>query len=153
MKRFDIYFVGVLVVLCVWFIRTCEKQPSVDMKPLEQRIESLRNAINNRDTFIVHRDTVIRQTNRIKELTREYYTKIDTVLKLQICDTLAVACDSLANRYREQDSVFRAQIFDYKQLVSKQDSSIELLKKQRTRRFIAGFGVGFATGLIVPRTR
>ena len=153
MKRFDIYFVGVLVVLCVWFIRTCEKQPSVDMKPLEQRIESLRNAINNRDTFIVHRDTVIRQTNRIKELTREYYTKIDTVLKLQICDTLAVACDSLADRYREQDSVFRAQIFDYKQLVSKQDSSIELLKKQRTRRFIAGFGVGFATGLIVPRTR
>lgn len=153
MKRFDIYFVGVLVVLCVWFIRTCEKHPSVDMKPLEQRIESLRNAINNRDTLIVHRDTVIRQTNRIKELTREYYTKIDTVLKLQICDTLAVACDSLADRYREQDSVFRAQIFDYKQLVSKQDSSIELLKKRSTRRFIAGFGVGFATGLIVPRIR
>ena len=153
MKRFDIYLVGVLVVLCVWFIRTCEKQPSVDMKPLEQRIESLRNAINNRDTLIVHRDTVIRQTNRIKELTREYITHVDTVLKLQICDTLAVACDSLADRYREQDSVFRAQIFDYRQLVSKQDSSIELLKKQRTRRFIAGFGVGFATGLIVPRTR
>jgi hypothetical protein len=123
------------------------------MKPLEQRIESLRNAINNRDTLIVHRDTVIRQTSRIKELTREYYTKIDTVLKLQICDTLAVACDSLADRYREQDSVFRAQIFDYRHLVSKQDSSIELLKKQRTRRFIAGFGVGFATGLIVPRIR
>ena len=153
MKRFDIYFAGVLVVLCVWFIRTCEKQPSVDMKPLEQRIESLRNAINNRDTLIVHRDTVIKQTSRIKELTREYITHVDTVLKLQICDTLAVACDSLADRYREQDSVFRAQIFDYKQLVSKQDSSIDLLKKQRTRRFIAGFGAGFATGLIVPRSR
>jgi hypothetical protein len=153
MKRFDIYLAGVLVVICVWFIRTCEKQPIVDMKPLEQRIESLRNAINNRDTLIVHRDTVIRQTNRIKELTREYITHIDTVLKLQICDTLAVACDSLADRYRTQDSVFRAQIFDYRQLISKQDSSIELLKKQSTRRFIAGFGVGFATGLIVPRTR
>jgi hypothetical protein len=153
MKRFDIYLAGVLVVLCVWFIRTCEKQPSVDMKPLEQQIDSLRDAINKRDTLIVHRDTVIKQTSRIKELTREYYTKIDTVLKLQICDTLAVACDSLADRYRKQDSVFREQIFDYRQLVSKQDSSIQLLKKQRTRRFIAGFGAGFATGLIVPRTR
>jgi hypothetical protein len=153
MKRFDIYFVGVLVVLCVWFIRSCEGPQPTDLTPLKDQIDSLRNAINKRDTLIVHRDTVIRQTSRIKELTREYYTKIDTVLKLQICDTLAVACDSLADRYREQDSVFRAQIFDYRQLVSKQDSSIELLKKQRTRRFIAGFSAGFATGLIVPRTR
>jgi hypothetical protein len=153
MKRFDVYFVGVLVVLCVWFIRSCEDNKRVDLSGIEQRIDSIKRAINSRDTLIIHRDTVIKQTSRIKELTREYYTKIDTVLKLQICDTLAVACDSLADRYREQDSVFRAQIFDYTHLVSKQDSSIELLKKQRTRRFIAGFGVGFATGLIVPRIR
>lgn len=93
--------------------------------------DTIRERIINRDTLLISRDTVIYRTKEVKNLITEYRIETDTVLKIQICDSMAVKCDSLADQFVRQDSIHREQIFDYKLLVSVQDSLLKVKPKRR----------------------
>ncbi len=64
-----------------------------------------REVIVKYDTLILHRDTVIEHVERLQSMIVKYQTITDTVTKLQMCDTIVVKCDSLAEQYRQQDSL------------------------------------------------
>lgn len=105
--------------------------------------DTIRERIINRDTLLISRDTVIYRTKEVKNLITEYRIETDTVLKIQICDSMAVKCDSLADQYKRQDSIFREQIVDYALLVSVQDTAIksqesEIKKLRRRNRILIG---------------
>lgn len=154
MKRIDIYLVGVVLACIILFTKQCDTTPPVDNSELIKRIDSLKNNIRHRDTLIISRDTVINNVRNIKETIKEYYTTTDTVEKIVICDSLVKSCDSLASQYLQQDSIFRAQIYDYRTLVETQDSVITILKTDIDRAKRKGnikAGISFAAGFVAGR--
>ena len=145
MKLHDYLFILALFGLLFFFIRTSQNddQQSTDITPLQHQIDSLKGVISGRDSLIIQRDSVIRVTTRTKEIIREYHNTTDTITKLILCDSLAIACDSMADQYQRQDSIFRLQITDLKQVISKQDTVIQgqtlkLKKAQRTNHILIG---------------
>lgn len=93
--------------------------------------DTIREQIVQRDSFLIPFEVVKDRTHEVKTIIKEYYTETDTVLKIQICDSMAVKCDSLASQFNRQDSIFREQIVDYKLLVAVQDSMIKAKPKRR----------------------
>ena len=111
-----------------------------------------REVIVKYDTLILHRDTVIEHVERLQSMIVKYQTITDTVTKLQMCDTIVVKCDSLADQYRQQDSVHREYVNDLQVIVSdKATENAKLQKKSRRKTaviaalsgIIAGFTVNF----------
>lgn len=96
---------------------------------MSHKIDSMMNVINSRDTLIVSRDTVIYRTNKVKEIIKEYATTTDTIIKIKLCDSLAIRCDSIASQYSRNDSLFREQVKSYKNIVSAKDSIINNQQK------------------------
>lgn len=111
-----------------------------------------REVIVKYDTLILHRDTVIEHVERLQSMIVKYQTITDTVTKLQMCDTIVVKCDSLAEQYRQQDSIHREYVNDLQVIVSdKATENAKLQKKNRRKNaviaalsgIIAGFTVNF----------
>ncbi len=111
-----------------------------------------REVIVKYDTLILHRDTVIEHVERLQSMIVKYQTITDTVTKLQMCDTIVVKCDSLAEQYRQQDSLHREYVNDLQVIVSdKATENAKLQKKNRRKTaviaalsgIIAGFTVNF----------
>ena len=111
-----------------------------------------REVIVKYDTLILHRDTVIQHVERLQSMIVKYQTITDTVTKLQMCDTIVVKCDSLAEQYRQQDSLHREYVNDLQVIVSdKATENAKLQKKNRQKTaviaalsgIIAGFTVNF----------
>lgn len=111
-----------------------------------------REVIVKYDTLILHRDTVIQHVERLQSMIVKYQTITDTITKLQMCDTIVVKCDSLAEQYRQQDSVHREYVNDLQVIVSdKATENAKLQKKNRRKTaviaalsgIIAGFTVNF----------
>ena len=114
----------VLAVIGLYF-RSCG-----DVVPVG-KVDTILQRIEYRDTLLIERDTVVYRTREVKNLITEYRTETDTVVKLQICDSLAVKCDSLADQFNRQDSIYREQISDYRRVVGVQDSIIKSKPKRR----------------------
>lgn len=106
-----------------------EPNDSYVIQKMSSKIDSMMNVIKSRDTLIVSRDTVVYRTNKIKEIIKEYSTTTDTIIKIKLCDTLAVKCDSIASQYSRNDSLFREQVKSYKSIVSAKDSIINNQQK------------------------
>lgn len=111
-----------------------------------------REVIVKYDTLILHRDTVIEHVERLQSMIVKYKTITDTVTKLQMCDTIVVKCDSLADQYRQQDSLHREYVNELQVIVSdKATENAKLQKKNRRKTaviaalsgIIAGFTVNF----------
>lgn len=118
---------------------------------VEVRVE--REVIVKYDTLVLHRDTVIEHVERLQSMIVKYETITDTVMKLQMCDTIVVKCDSLAEQYRQQDSLHREYVNDLQVIVSdKANENAKLQKKNRRKTaviaaltgIIAGFTVNFS---------
>ena len=111
-----------------------------------------REVIVKYDTLILHRDTLIQHVERLQSMIVKYQTITDTITKLQMCDTIVVKCDSLAEQYRQQDSLHRDYVNDLQVIVSdKATENAKLQKKNRRKTaviaalsgIIAGFTVNF----------
>lgn len=122
-------FLLIVVGACiaVLFMDRCNGRQSVD----NSKVDSIKVEIQKRDSLIISRDTVIYRVKEVKTLITEYRIETDTVLKLIKCDSLAIACDSMASQFSRQDSLFREQITDYKAIVSVQDSLLKIKPKRR----------------------
>lgn len=113
------------VFLIGMFADRCNPEPKVFVTELvgqEHREEIVRI-----DSILIPRDSVENGTRIVNNIVIEYRTTTDTLYKLQLCDSLATACDSLANQYNRQDSLFRLQIESYSNLVNDLDSANALL--------------------------
>lgn len=99
----------------------------------------LKEAVSRRDTILERsHDTVVYRIREVHETIRDYRLVHDTLLKLQICDSLVEDCETLAAECEENDSLHRAQEKDLKKIISKQDTIITVqateivsLKKKR----------------------
>lgn len=126
MKNLNSVLIVILIAaVCGLYFRSCGNDSPVLVA------DTIRERIEHRDSFLIERDTVVYRVREVKNLITEYRTETDTVIKIQLCDSLAVKCDSLASQFSRQDSVYREQISDYKLLVSVQDSIIKLKPKRR----------------------
>lgn len=90
----------------------------------QHRIDSIMNQINWRDTILISRDSVVYRTAVLRETLRDYRLIHDTLQKIILCDSIVIACDSLASQFNRQDSIYREQIHDYSTIVANQDSVI-----------------------------
>lgn len=111
-----------------------------------------REVIVKYDTLILHRDTVIEHVERLQSMIVKYQTITDTVTKLQMCDTIVVKCDSLAEQYRQQDSIHREYVTELGLINAQNVTELGQLKKKNRRKnaviaalsgIIAGFTVNF----------
>jgi hypothetical protein len=112
-----------------------------------------REVIVKYDTLILHRDTVIEHVERLQSMIVKYQTITDTVTKLQMCDTIVVKCDSLAEQYRQQDSLHREYVNDLQVIVSdKATENAKLQKKNRRKTAViaalSGIIAGFTVNLL-----
>lgn len=123
----SILLFAVLAVAVVLLWRSCSRSEI----PVNSKVDTLIREIEHRDTLLIERDSVVYRTERIRETVKEYRLTSDTITKLILCDSLAVACDSLAVQFSRQDSLYREQIVDYKAIVSLQDSIIKAKPKRR----------------------
>lgn len=108
----------------------------------EVKIDSLEKSIRHRDTIIVPRDTVIYRTKKIKEVIVEYVNTKDTIVKIAMCDSMAVRCDSISSQYSRNDSLFRQQVYEYQQIIVLKDTIINdqkntIAKLSRRVKFVA----------------
>ena len=126
MNKTSVGLIAVLIGIIVWLslTKSCSAPVSTSNDIWQHRIDSLLQTIDGRDTLLIRRDTVIYVTNTIHRLTTDYRNTTDTVTKLILCDSIMVACDSMAYQYSRQDSIFREQVSDLKLVVSTQDSAI-----------------------------
>ena len=109
---------------------------------IESRVDSLMKSIHARDTIIVPRDTVIYRTKKVKEIMLQYVNTKDTIVKVALCDSLVVRCDSIASQYSRNDSLFRQQVSDYKDVIASKDTIINnqkntIAKLNRRVKFVA----------------
>lgn len=119
---------------------------------VEVRVE--RDVIVKYDTLILHRDTVIEHVERLQSMIVKYQTITDTVTKLQMCDTIVVKCDSLAEQYRQQDSIHREYVTELGLINAQNVTELGQLKKKNRRKnaIIAAFS-GIITGFLVNYSR
>lgn len=111
-----------------------------------------REVIVKYDTLILHRDTVIQHTEKLQSMIVKYQTITDTITKLQLCDTIVVKCDSLAEQYRQQDSLHREYVEELGLINAQNVTELGKLKKKNRRKnaiiaafsgLIAGFTVNY----------
>lgn len=111
-----------------------------------------REVIVKYDTLILHRDTVIEHVERLQSMIVKYQTITDTITKLQMCDTIVVKCDSLAEQYRKQDSLHREYVTELGLINAQNVTELGQLKKKNRRKnaviaalsgIVAGFTVNF----------
>ena len=111
-----------------------------------------REVIVKYDTLILHRDTVIEHVERLQSMIVKYQTITDTVTKLQMCDTIVVKCDSLAEQYRQQDSLHREYVTELGLINAQNVAELGQVQKKNRRKtaviatlsgIIAGFTVNF----------
>lgn len=111
-----------------------------------------REVIVKYDTVILHRDTVIEHVERLQSMIVKYETITDTITKLQMCDTIIVKCDSLAEQYRQQDSLHREYVTELGLINAQNVTELGQLKKKNRRKnaviaalsgIVAGFTVNF----------
>ena len=111
-----------------------------------------REVIVKYDTIILHRDTVIEHVERLQSMIVKYQTIKDTVTKLQMCDTIVVKCDSLAEQYRQQDSLHREYVTELGLINAQNVTELGQLQKKNRRKnaviaalsgLIAGFTVNY----------
>jgi hypothetical protein len=126
---------------------------------LIEKNNKLMEQINHRDhQLTANHDTIIYRTKEVKNIIVEYRTIRDTVLKLQACDSLAVQCEALADKCRENDSLHFKQEYDLKKVIANKDTIISIqsseiasLKKNKRRLTIglAATTTALITSLIV----
>lgn len=111
-----------------------------------------REVIVKYDTLILHRDTVIEHVERLQSMIVKYQTITDTITKLQMCDTIVVKCDSLAEQYRQQDSLHREYVTELGLINAQNVTELGQIKKKNRGKnaviaalsgIIAGFTVNF----------
>ena len=82
----------------------------------------------------------------------KYQTITDTITKLQMCDTIVVKCDSLAEQYRRQDSLHREYVTELGLINAQNVAELQQVQKKNRRKtaviaalsgIIAGFTVNF----------
>ena len=153
MSKTSVGLIAVLIGIIVWLSlqKSCSAPVSTSNDVWQHRIDSLLQSIDGRDTLLISRDSVIYRTTKTKELITEYRYTSDTVTKIVLCDSIVVACDSLADQFVRQDSVFREQVSDLKLVVITQDSVIvdqsgQIKKLKRNNRILIGLSV--ALGVI-----
>lgn len=117
-------------------------KPSDPTSAMSLKVDSMMKIISSRDSLIVTRDTVVYRVNKTKEIIREYINTKDTVVKIKLCDSLAVRCDSIASQYSRNDSLFRQQIASYVHIISIKDTIInnqnkDIAKLNRRVKFVA----------------
>lgn len=139
-------FTLIAIIVCAVLlshIKSCSEPVTKPDEAWQHRIDSLLQNVSGRDTLLIRRDTVIFVTNTIHRMSTDYRNTTDTITKLILCDSIVVACDSLAYQFNRQDSVWREQVSDLKQVVSIQDTVIqsqsgEIKKLKRRNRFLIG---------------
>jgi len=153
MSKTSVGLIAVLIGIIVWLSlqKSCSAPVSTSNDVWQHRIDSLLQTIDGRDTLLISRDSVIYRTTKTKELITEYRYTSDTVTKIILCDSIVVSCDSLADQFVRQDSVFREQVSDLKLVVITQDSVIvdqsgTIKKLKRNNRILIGLSV--ALGVI-----
>lgn len=153
MSKTSVITIIALVGAVVWLslAKSCSAPVSTSNEDRWHRLDSLMQSVAIRDTLLIRRDTVIYVTNTIHRLTTDYRNTTDTVTKLILCDSIVVACDSMAYQYNRQDSIFREQVSDLKLVVVTQDSVIvdqsgQIKKLKRNNRILIGLSV--ALGII-----
>jgi hypothetical protein len=153
MSKTSVGLIAVLIGIIVWLSlqKSCSSPVSTSNDVWQHRIDSLLQTIDGRDTLLISSDSVIYRTTKTKELITEYRYTSDTVTKIVLCDSIVVACDSLADQFVRQDSIFREQVSDLKLVVVTQDSVIvdqsgTIKKLKRNNRILIGLSV--ALGVI-----
>jgi hypothetical protein len=78
----------------------------------------------------------------VKEIVLQYVNTKDTIVKVALCDSLVVRCDSIASQYSRNDSLFRQQVSDYKDVIASKDTIINnqkntIAKLNRRVKFVA----------------
>ena len=153
MNKTSVITIIALVGAVVWLslAKSCSAPVSTSNDVWQHRIDSLLQTIDGRDTLLISSDSVIYRTTKTKELITEYRYTSDTVTKIVLCDSIVVACDSLADQFVRQDSIFREQVSDLKLVVVTQDSVIvdqsgQIKKLKRNNRILIGLSV--ALGVI-----
>tara|TARA_R110000822_G_scaffold72922_3_gene175279 strand:- start:9459 stop:9932 length:474 start_codon:yes stop_codon:yes gene_type:complete len=153
MSKTSVGLIAVLIGIIVWLSlqKSCSAPVSTSNDVWHHRIDSLLQTIEGRDTLLISSDSVIYRTTKTKELITEYRYTSDTVTKIVLCDSIVVACDSLADQFVRQDSIFREQVSDLKLVVVTQDSVIldqsgTIKKLKRNNRILIGLSV--ALGVI-----
>jgi hypothetical protein len=111
-------------------------------------------SIEARDTIIVPRDTVIYRTKKVKEIVFQYVNTKDTIVKAALCDSLVIRCDSIASQYSRNDSLFRKQVDDYKNVIALKDTIISnqdnaISKLNRRAKFVAAASATAAAVLTI----
>ena len=111
-------------------------------------IRDLKQSVSDRDTLIDRsHDTVMYRVKIVTETIREYRTLHDTILRLQACDSMAKECELLAIDCVKNDSIHTVQELELKNIVTKQDTVIELQGydidklRQKNRLWKMGSGI------------
>ena len=111
MNRGKDIILGGLIIFCIFiaiYLFPYKNAPqSNNTDKLIQSIDSLKQSITDRDTLFIPRDSVVYRTNTIKQQIERYYTTHDTIERLIRCDSIISECDSLADQYNRQDSLYR----------------------------------------------
>lgn len=121
----SVLLIALILAVAGLYLRSCGEVAPVQIG------DTIREKIIQRDSLLISRDTVIYKVKEVKNLITEYRIETDTVLKIQICDSIVITCDSLASQFSRQDSLFREQIKDYSALVGLQDSMLKIKPKRR----------------------
>ena len=134
-----------VIILLGWLILRGEDRTVDNVSTTE--IDSLKVETGKRDTVLMmYHDTVIYRTNQVKSTIVEYRIETDTILKLQLCDSLADQAEKLAVECRELDSLHIIQETDLKSIIGKQDTVIQTLtvdnkKLRRNNRILGGIAI------------
>lgn len=163
MKAYSGWLVAlVLFGLLLW--RTCSPAPEpvldsrIDtlIEQVAELKDSLQASKNNADTAFV---SVIDRTHTLKQLTVEYRTQTDTILKLQACDQLVVQVDSLVEEVAQADSARLKERALADSVIAKQDTVIGLQSEKidqqsrLLRRWKIGAGTLGAAVVVLLLTR
>lgn len=150
MSRSNFIAFSALIGVIVWLslTKSCGNVNTQDngYDSLMTEIRDLKQSVSDRDTLLIVRDSVVYHTERLRETLREYRLTHDTLTKLILCDSIVVACDSMAYQYNRQDSIHRVQEHELKKIVSKQDTVIQfqasnindLKRKNRVLKIVGG---------------